>query len=75
MSEPQRQHVAALAAVYLDALNRIDEAETALHACLDLFDRLEAITPGRTVTEDTIRQIMRAAADHVLSGVPVRGDE
>ncbi len=71
--QTSNQQAAALAAVYRDALALTEQVEAALLACLDLFDKLEALRPESRLTEETIRVIMRAAAAHVMgneSGSP-----
>lgn len=57
---------AAVAAIHLNARAQMDQIESALTACVDLFGRLEAISPEKRVSEATIRKILRIAADHVL---------
>lgn len=66
MKTPKQQQAAALAAVYRDALVMTDQVEAALLACLDLFDKLEALRPESRLSEETIRTIMQAAAAHVM---------
>jgi len=66
MQTPKKRQVAALAAVYRDAMLMTDQVEAALLACLDLFERLEALRPESRLSEVTIRTIMRVAAAHVM---------
>jgi hypothetical protein len=70
MRKQRRRRQAALTAAYRAIQEQLEQIESAMLACCDLFDRLDAIKPGSVVSEATIRKILLAAAGHVFEGQP-----